>query len=167
MVPALDAASLSAVARELWNRNGYGAIGTAIIRDHPLFGIGVGGFNIMQADFARVHGFPILPPDNAQNWYRQQLAELGVVGSVGWVWWAALFGLFVLRRDEQGIAGPCGARDGRRVRGHLAGWNAGTGGTRGHHVLAGRVLVRLSRGPYRAAAHPPRAASGLPRSRRF
>ncbi len=101
MVPALDAASLGAVARELWNRNGYGAIGTAIIRDYPLFGIGVGGFNIMQADFARVHGFPILPPDNAQNWYRQQLAELGVAGSVGWVWWAVLFGLFVLRRTNR------------------------------------------------------------------
>jgi multisubunit Na+/H+ antiporter MnhC subunit len=97
MVPSLDAASLGAVARELWNRNGYGAIGTVMIHDHPLFGIGVGGFNFMQADFARVHGLPILPPDNAQNWYRQQLAELGVFGSAGWVWFAAAFGLFLLR----------------------------------------------------------------------
>jgi hypothetical protein len=81
-----------------------------MIRDHPLLGIGVGGFNTMQADFARGHGLPVLPPDNAQNWYRQQLAELGVVGSVGWVWFAIAFGLFVVRRTNRDSAGhiACG-----------------------------------------------------------
>ena len=102
MVPSLDASSLRNVGRELWNRNGYGAIGTAMIRDHPVFGIGVGGFNIMQADFARGHGLPVLPPDNAQNWYRQQIAELGLVGSVPWMWFAVAFGLFLLRPSNRG-----------------------------------------------------------------
>lgn len=97
MFPTVDARSLRAFASEMWNRNGYGAIGTAMIRDFPVFGIGVGGFNAMQADFARSHGLPILPPDNAQNWYRQQVAELGVAGSIGWLWWSIVFGTFVLR----------------------------------------------------------------------
>ncbi len=88
------------VARELWNRNGYGAIGTAVISDFPVFGVGVGGFHAMQADFARRHGLPILPPDNTQNWYRQQVAELGIAGSVAWIWWAVLFGFFVLGRSN-------------------------------------------------------------------
>jgi hypothetical protein len=100
MMPALDAASFRAVASELWNRNGYGAIGTAMIRDFPVFGVGVGGFHAMQADFARYHGLPRVPPDNAQNWYRHQLAELGVAGSIGWIWWVLLFGLFVFSRSR-------------------------------------------------------------------
>jgi O-antigen ligase len=100
MVPRLDSASLRAFGSEMWNRNGYGAIGTAIVQDFPVFGIGVGGFHAMQADFARSHGLPVLPPDNAQNWYRQQIAELGIVGSVGWIWWVVLFGALVFRRTN-------------------------------------------------------------------
>ena len=101
LVPTLDAGSLRALASELWNRNGYGAISTAMIGDFPVFGVGVGGFHAMQADFARLHGLPVGPPDNAQNWYRHQFAELGVAGSVGWLWWAVLFGAFLLRRASK------------------------------------------------------------------
>ena len=101
LVPRLDAGSLRALASELWNRNGYGAISTAMIGDFPVFGVGVGAFHTMQADFARSHGLPIVPPDNAQNWYRHQVAELGVAGSVGWVWWVVLFGAFLLRRASK------------------------------------------------------------------
>ena len=32
-----------------------------------------------------------LPPDNAQNWFRHQLAELGLLGSLGWIIWVAGF----------------------------------------------------------------------------
>ena len=98
MVPGFDLQSLRGAASELWHRNGYGTIGNAVIRDYPVFGIGVGGFHVMQADFARLHQLPGLVPDNAQNWYRQQVAELGIVGSVGWLAWMALFGWFVIRR---------------------------------------------------------------------
>jgi hypothetical protein len=38
-----------------------------------------------------------LIPDNAQNWYRHQFAELGLIGSAGWIAWVILFGWFVLR----------------------------------------------------------------------
>ena len=35
-------------------------------------------------------------PDNAQNWYRHQLVENGLIGSVGWILWVVLFGWFVM-----------------------------------------------------------------------
>jgi hypothetical protein len=41
-----------------------------------------------------------LAPDNAQNWYRHQLAELGLVGSVGWIGWVVGFGIYLFRRRE-------------------------------------------------------------------
>ena len=47
----------------------------------------------MLDDFVRG---PLLPPDNAQNWFRHQLAEFGLVGSVGWIAWAMMFGWFVI-----------------------------------------------------------------------
>jgi hypothetical protein len=37
-----------------------------------------------------------LVPDNAQNWYRHQLVEYGLIGSLGWILWVVLFGWFVL-----------------------------------------------------------------------
>src|SRR5262249_60500975 len=77
---------------EMWNRNGYGTGATAMLADYPLFGIGVGTFQSVVSDY--VGG---LPPDNAQNWIRQQLVEFGVLGSLGWMIWLAMFGFFVLR----------------------------------------------------------------------
>ena len=76
---------------ELWRRNGYGTAATQIVIEHPLVGIGVGGFHGQASDaLFRRSGQPILTPDNAQNWYRHQLAELGILGSVGWIAWTFL-----------------------------------------------------------------------------
>jgi hypothetical protein len=41
------------------------------------------------------HGGSIVP-DNAQNWYRHQLVENGLIGSVGWMLWVVPFGWFVI-----------------------------------------------------------------------
>jgi len=76
----------TAFALELWNRNGYGAAATAMIREFPWFGVGIGSFQTMLPFFA-----PGLAFDNAQNWYRQIVAELGVVGAVGPLAWTVLF----------------------------------------------------------------------------
>ena len=88
--PALDAGSLRALASELWNRNGYGAIGTAMIGDFPVFGVGVGGFHAMQADFARLHGLPIAPAGQ-----RTELVQ------------AAVRGARRRRAASGGYGGPC------------------------------------------------------------
>ncbi|MBS1816588.1 MAG: hypothetical protein JSU08_01535 [Acidobacteria bacterium] len=84
---------LRGVLEELWNRNGYGLAATRAIEAYPAFGIGVGAFHEMASEFG---GW--LPPDNAQNWYRHQLVELGLVGSVGWIVFVVSFGWWVIRR---------------------------------------------------------------------
>ena len=98
MVPNLSSSTLRDVAWELlWSRNGYGEIAAVLIRDAPLQGVGVGAFHELGIEYAKsVVGTPV-PPDNAQNWYKHQLAELGVIGSVGWIVWVWLFALVLLR----------------------------------------------------------------------
>ena len=96
-LPSPTVESISAFAKEIWNRNNYGAVATIMIREHPLVGVGAGSFSILLPDYSSAVGSPFLiPPDNAQNWYRQQFAEFGLLGSVGWMSWTVLFGWFVL-----------------------------------------------------------------------
>lgn len=70
--------------RFLSDRDGYGRAATRIIEEHPLVGVGVGAFHALALDYI----FETAPSqgasaDNAQNWLRHQLAELGVLGSIG------------------------------------------------------------------------------------
>jgi len=104
MIPAPTAAGLRAFTTEMWNRDGYGAAAARMIARYPMVGIGVGSFHERAAEFAG-HD---LPPDNAQNWYRHQLAELGLVGSLGWIVFLGSFGWWVVRprRGEPPAAWP-------------------------------------------------------------
>jgi hypothetical protein len=76
----------------MWNRDGYGLGANRMIAAYPGFGVGLGAFHEMVPEFAGS-----LPADNAQNWYRHQLAETGIVGSLGWIVFVTSFGWFVLR----------------------------------------------------------------------
>ena len=89
----LPTTSVAAVSNELWRRDGYGTVATSMIVDSPWFGSGVGIFPRFLADI-----MPTLPGDNAQNWYRHQLVEFGLVGSLGWIAWMIGFGRFLLKR---------------------------------------------------------------------
>ena len=87
-----------------------------MIQDHPLAGVGVGTFNTYVRDVGRRFGWTYLEPDNAQNWWRQQLAELGVLGSLGALAWTILFlatAIFV--RAERDRAPATGAAKGSIV----------------------------------------------------
>ena len=57
---------------------------------------GPGQLFLPRPDYSTIGGSDPLPPDNAQNWYRHQLAEFGVLGSIGWIAWVAAFGWFVV-----------------------------------------------------------------------
>jgi O-antigen ligase len=96
-LPFVSGRSLREVAAEMWNRNGYGTASTHLIGRFPLSGIGVGSFHIFGPELSPVGR---LPPDNAQNWYRHQIVEMGVLGSMGWLVFTALFGWFVLKPDR-------------------------------------------------------------------
>ena len=69
-----------------------------MIGEHPLLGVGVGSFHLLTADYGALTGYEgHLVPDNAQNWFRHQLAEFGILGGLGWITWVAMFVVFVLR----------------------------------------------------------------------
>jgi O-antigen ligase len=97
MRDALADSSVSGFLQTLSDRNGYGLVAMDMIRQFPFFGVGVGSFNLLVRDhYYLMTGVRTLFPDNAQNWYRHQLAELGLVGSLGWMLWVVSFGWFVL-----------------------------------------------------------------------
>lgn len=91
MLPDFSSSTLKSVAWELWARNGYGLAAVAAIRDSPVFGVGVGSFHLLSTAYTTIATGTPAPHDNAQNWYRHQLAELGIIGSVGWALWVFLF----------------------------------------------------------------------------
>jgi O-antigen ligase/polysaccharide polymerase Wzy-like membrane protein len=91
----------NASLRDLWTRGGYGSVATRMIRDYPLTGVGIGSFNWMAADYWRTMAQDKLPFDNAQNWWRHQVAELGVVASLPILIWSLLIAWLVLTRRSR------------------------------------------------------------------
>lgn len=81
----------SRVAVDLWERDGYGTAALRFLEVSPLFGVGVGSFHALVIDHSRQDRAGLLSPDNAQNWPRHQLAEHGILGSIGWLIWMLLF----------------------------------------------------------------------------
>ncbi len=82
--------TVSSVAKQMWARDGYGTAAVLMIRDSPVSGVGVGAYHGLVASIGGLIGV-WLPPDNAQNWLRHEVAELGLVGGAGWIAWYGLF----------------------------------------------------------------------------
>ena len=87
---------LAGLERVLWSRDGYGTISMAVIAEHPWVGVGPGAFAIVAPDYAVEVIGALLPPDNAQNWWRHQWAELGLLGAAGAVACSLLAALAVI-----------------------------------------------------------------------
>ena len=96
MVPPPSVEGAQGLVRTLWNRGRYGPAAQLMIRDHPFVWVGVGAFHPLVGQYGRPPGRNVAF-DNAQNWYRHQFAELGLVGSVPWILWVILFARFLLR----------------------------------------------------------------------
>jgi hypothetical protein len=109
---ALDIPSGRAGLRELWNRGGYGPIALRMTREYPLTGVGAGSYRILGPDYGRALLNDALPPDNAQNWWRHQIAELGALGGALILAFSALVGWRVLvgREDNPDVASSSTAR---------------------------------------------------------
>lgn len=84
----------------LWERFGFGPAAIEMIKEHPIEGVGVGMFHTLVHDFGKLRGYDIRS-DNAQNWFRHVLAELGVLGSIPILWWCIVFATLMFSR-----AGP-------------------------------------------------------------
>ena len=92
--------------RVAWHRDGYGPASMALIADHPWFGVGPGAFGTLITDYARVTLGAVLPPDNAQNWWRQQVADAGLIGGAGGLLCSWLALVAVVRWWRRSAAAP-------------------------------------------------------------
>jgi hypothetical protein len=81
-----DAAGITA----LWERGGYGSIATQMVREYPLTGTGAGTYHYLAPDYYRAAADDALAPDNAQNWWRHQAAELGILGGAMLFIWSGV-----------------------------------------------------------------------------
>jgi hypothetical protein len=99
------------IVTSIVERGGYGLIANAITRDYPLTGVGVGGYPVIAPDYWHGMGRGSLPFDNAQNWWRHQVAELGLLGALpilalsGAVLWLVLAGRTRGEADAPSIVG--------------------------------------------------------------
>jgi hypothetical protein len=104
-LPTLTRESLVEFAKiELFDRHApYGTASMAMVKQLPVTGVGAGNFYSLFPDYAFGLVGERFHIDNAQSWYRHQVAELGIVGSVGWIWWLGAFGwmLVTTRGDAQ------------------------------------------------------------------
>jgi hypothetical protein len=96
-----EGAGTNASLRDLWTRGGYGSVATRMVRDYPLTGVGVGSFNWMAPDYWRAMAHDKLPFDNAQNWWRHQVAELGLIASLPILIWSCLIAWLVFTRRSR------------------------------------------------------------------
>jgi hypothetical protein len=85
-------------------REPYGPVAHHIIRDYPITGVGLGMYPHLAADYWRREADQGLPFDNAQNWWRHQAAELGLLGGLPLFAWSVVLAWQVVfgrsRRDR-------------------------------------------------------------------
>jgi hypothetical protein len=97
-----DVFTLEGIRAALLDRYGYGPVSAAVIAAHPAWGVGIGTGDLFLADAAEtLLGRPLIP-DNAQNWWRQVLVELGTVGGAAPIA-ASLAALLALLRMARGV----------------------------------------------------------------
>jgi hypothetical protein len=102
-LPRLEAGEMRRFAHEMWDRFGYGEAASRMIVEHPLTGIGVGAFHVVAPEYIyeKSGGYRFVGGDNAQNWWRHQLAELGAIGALPSIWMSLLLFWLVARRSPQ------------------------------------------------------------------
>jgi hypothetical protein len=93
-----QAPTTNGIVSALWSRYGYGTIAMRMVRDFPLTGIGIGGYQFMAPDYWRRMTGKTLALDSAQNWWRHELAEFGIVGAAPIFIWSGFAAWQLLRR---------------------------------------------------------------------
>ena len=91
LLEATPTSSVGAAAYELfWRRNGYGLAAVEAIKEHPITGVGVGRFAGVSTGYHQRLSGLVIPPDNAQNFWRHTLVEQGVLGFLPILWLTVL-----------------------------------------------------------------------------
>ena len=77
-----ETGGLATIAHQLWERGGYASVTARMLADYPWTGIGVGTFPLLAREVGVVTLAISILGDNAQNWWRHQIAELGLLGAI-------------------------------------------------------------------------------------
>lgn len=93
--------SPSQVVETLLARGRYSEIAARMIWEYPLTGVGVGTYHWLAPDYQRTTFDQQLPFDNAQNWWRHQSAELGILGALPVLTWSIIVAWLTLRGARQ------------------------------------------------------------------
>jgi O-antigen ligase len=102
-LPFVGDRGIRASANELlWDRFGYGPVAIQMVKEHPVSGVGVGMYHTLSHDFGQAIGRTIPMPDNAQAWWRHNLAELGVLGIIPLLVWCVVFGRQLFAKSASG-----------------------------------------------------------------
>ena len=96
-----DATSVTSDLSELWHRGGYGTVAVQMIGEYPLTGVGPGAYRYLAPDYWRAIDNSRLEPDNAQNWWRHQVAELGVIGGITVLLWSIALAWHVVTKPAR------------------------------------------------------------------
>ncbi|MGE3274265.1 MAG: O-antigen ligase family protein [Vicinamibacterales bacterium] len=105
-LPSADELSTEGLVDVLWNRNGYGVAAGQAITEHPVAGVGIGAFNLLSTDYYYLASGGLIKPDNAQNWWRQEVVELGFAGAIFPVGFSFVVLLLVWREPSAASHGP-------------------------------------------------------------
>lgn len=96
-------ASGQGLAQYLWDRDGFGPAAARMFEEHPVVGVGVGTFHSLVLDYSHwVNPSLGVGSDNAQNWARHLLAELGTLGSLGAIVFALVLAVSLVRPSPRG-----------------------------------------------------------------
>jgi hypothetical protein len=87
---------LGALLVDRWDPYFFGRTAWRAFQDSPVFGIGLGMFHSLVGPYSQMLGHDPLPSDNAQNWFRHQLTEMGVVGSIPWAMWVCCAAVLIV-----------------------------------------------------------------------
>ena len=85
------------VAEALVARGRYGEIAARMLWEYPMTGVGVGTYHWLAPDYQRTTFNQELAFDNAQNWWRHQLAELGLLGALPVLAWSIVIVWLTMR----------------------------------------------------------------------
>jgi hypothetical protein len=75
---------------DVFTRGPYGTTALRIVEDYPASGVGIGSYQLIAPDYWRQLADNLLPFDTAQNWWRHQASELGLIGGLTLFVWSAL-----------------------------------------------------------------------------
>jgi hypothetical protein len=86
LLASVPASPSAAMYELLWRRDGYGLAAVQAIKERPINGIGIGLFTGRSSLFYAQVEPRAIPPDNAQNLWRQTWAERGLLGLAPLLW---------------------------------------------------------------------------------